>query len=575
MREPEPARPPVHLDHELRVQRLLEGVEDVVWRQAGHAGDHLQVEIAALDGCRGHARAGGFREPDEAPADHVPDPFGDAQAAQPAGLQAMPGGQQADQLAHEVRIALGLAVDGGDEVHRRVDPGHAGDEPADLALLEPGQGQVGGRRLTEQLGQGAAQRVAAVHLDVPIGADEQEACVGQLAGHEPEQQQARLIGPVEVVQDDDQATWCGRRPQAGGHRVEQAEAGHLRVQLGGRPPGPSQMGQLGQELGQLGHLRAELGGDLRRRAVGGVGAQRLAPGPVGGGAGPFTAATPGHPSLPGPGLGAELLGDAGLADAGLTGDEHQLTLAAQGAVERGAKLHLFGASTDEGHPVGVLGALGQGRRGSGQVGMDDREDVLRPRQPLQQMRPDVDQAGAFRELVGDQLGRGPRQQDLAAPAKRPQPGGPVERLPEVVPVAQLRLAGMQGRPRRERDPRRPPLPFQGPLERQGRGHRVTRPHEDRQGGVSLTLGLDQPALVGGDRSGDQHLMPGEGGAHGGPVTLPQRRRPLDVGEQEGQDALGEPGSLPAGVAHELLHVPVQIVPAREAYLDGALSRRRG
>jgi hypothetical protein len=78
--------------------------------------------------------------------------------------------------------------------------------------------------------------------------------------------------------------------------------------------------------------------------------------------------------------------------------------------------------------------------------MGDREHVLGPGQPLQQVRADVDQAGALRELVGDQLGGGPRQQDLAAPAQGPQPGRPVEGLPEVVPVAQLGLAGVQGPP---------------------------------------------------------------------------------------------------------------------------------
>jgi hypothetical protein len=74
-----------------------------------------------------------------------------------------------------------------------------------------------------------------------------------------------------------------------------------------------------------------------------------------------------------------------------------------------------------------------------------------------------------------------------------------------------------------------------------RGHRVAGPGEDRQGRVPLALGLDDPAAAGGHGRGDQLLVAGQGGAHGGAVTLPQRRGPLDVGEQEGQDALGELG----------------------------------
>jgi hypothetical protein len=72
----------------------------------------------------------------------VPDPLGNPRGTQPAGLKALLGGQQADQLADEVGVALGLAVDGDHQVHRRVGPGHAGDEPADLAPLQAGQGQV-------------------------------------------------------------------------------------------------------------------------------------------------------------------------------------------------------------------------------------------------------------------------------------------------------------------------------------------------------------------------------------------------------------------------------------------------
>jgi hypothetical protein len=99
--------------------------------------------------------------------------------------------------------------------------------------------------------------------------------------------------------------------------------------------------------------------------------------------------------------------------------------------------------------------------------MGDREDVLGPGQALEGMRPDVDQGGTVRELVGHQLGGRPRQQDLAALPERPQPGRAVERLPEIVLVAQLGLAGVQGGPGRERDRFRPPLPVEGQLHGQG------------------------------------------------------------------------------------------------------------
>jgi hypothetical protein len=539
--EPEPARSPLQLGHEPRVHGLLEGVEDDARRHAGDPGDHIQVEVASLDRCRGQARVGGLREPVEPPADHMAYPFGNTRSLEPARLQAMLGGQQADQLADEVGIALGLVVDGGDEVGRRIGPGHPGDEAADVAAVEAGQRQVHGCRLPEQLGQGAAQRMPPIDLHVAVGADDQQARVGQLPGDKAEQQQARPVGPVQVVEDEDQPTTRGRRVQAGGHGVEQAEPGHLGIQLGGRPWRPLQVGQLGQELPQLGHLPSQLGGDLRRWAAGGIRAQRLTPGPVGGCARPFAAAPPRHPGLPRACLGAQLLGDAGLADPGLAGDERQPALAAEGAVEGGAELGSFGAPADQGDPVGVLGALGQDRRGSGQVGMHDREDVLGSREAPEKVRSDVDQGGPFRKLVDHQLGRRPGQQDLAAPTQRPQPGRPVEGRPEVVAVAQLGLPGVERGPGRQGDRLWPARWEEGPLQAQGRGHGVACPEEHRQGRVSLTLPLDEPAGVGGDRAGDQRLMPREGGTHGGAVTLPQGCGPLDVGEQEGQDTLRELG----------------------------------
>jgi hypothetical protein len=212
-----------------------------------------------------------------------------------------------------------------------------------------------------------------------------------------------------------QAAGRGRRPQAGGHGVEQAEPGHLGVELGRGPPGPFQLGQLGQELPELADVRAELGGDLgrrHRRAAPAARASTRAPPPLPG-------SGPRPPWLTSAGLGADLLGQARLADPGLAADEDQLALAAQGAVERGPELGPLGAAADEGHLVRVLGPHGQGRQGSGQLGMGDREDVLGPGQALEGMRPDLDQGGTVRELIGHQLGGRPRQQDLAALPERP------------------------------------------------------------------------------------------------------------------------------------------------------------
>jgi hypothetical protein len=252
------------------------------------------------------------------------------------------------------------------------------------------------------------------------------------------------------------------------------------------------------------------------------------------------AAAPDHPGLPGSRVGGELLGDAGLADAGLAADQHELTLPAERTVQRGVQRRPLGATADEGQPVGVLGALGDQRRRRGEVRVRQREDVLGPRQSLQRVRADVDQPGAVRELVGHQLGRRPRQQDLAALTERPQPSGPVERRSVVVAAAQLGLAGVQRGPRGEGDGAGPAFRDQQLLEGQGCGRCVACPREDREGRVALSLGLDQPPRVGGDGPGDERLVLGEGGAHDPTVPLPEGRGSLDVGQQEGEDAFRKP-----------------------------------
>ena len=72
-----------------------------------------------------------------------------------------------------------------------------------------------------------------VQLHVSVGADHQDAAVAQAAGEVLKQQQARLVCPVNVVQDQEQ--WIGRGgvDEEGGDRLEQAVAFGLRLLLRG------------------------------------------------------------------------------------------------------------------------------------------------------------------------------------------------------------------------------------------------------------------------------------------------------------------------------------------------------
>ena len=104
------------------------------------------------------------------------------------------------------RNGHGAAVDGDEEVL------HADD-------VEAGEAQVGDRRAALEAGQGVGQRVAAVDLGRPVGADGQgRPAVG--AGDALEDRDRLGVGPVEVVEHD-------RRPAAVEHLADEL-AGHAR-----------------------------------------------------------------------------------------------------------------------------------------------------------------------------------------------------------------------------------------------------------------------------------------------------------------------------------------------------------
>src|SRR4051812_31596286 len=102
--------------------------------------------------------------------------------------------------------------------------------------------------------------------------------------------------------------------------------------------------------------------------------------------------------------------------------------------------------------VAVEGA--QGRELGGQVGRYDLEHPLRADEVAQAVLTQVTQADAGRKLITDQFPGGGGEQDLAAVSGRAQAGDAVEGRAEVVAVAQLGCAHMEGRPHTQGDHRR-------------------------------------------------------------------------------------------------------------------------
>ena len=149
-----------------------------------------------------------------------------------------------------------------------------------------------------------------------VGRDHEHAGEIRVTHEMAEQPKGRAVGPVEVL-DDEHERRIGQPGQRGRDRLEEPELrGDVAVGLvvGG-----------GLAVDQVGEHQSERRGE--RRALGGVGplhhlAQDLHDGLVVG-AGLGIAMSHEHADPAALGVGAELLGERGLADAGRARDEHE------------------------------------------------------------------------------------------------------------------------------------------------------------------------------------------------------------------------------------------------------------
>ena len=101
-------------------------------------------------------------------------------------------------------LPAGLVVNRLGELGRRtVDARGELDVLGDPPRVEPAQRHPAYSLDAEQLAERLGQRVVAPELDVAIGADQQEAAVCQAPSDKSQQQQRRLVGPVQIVEDED------------------------------------------------------------------------------------------------------------------------------------------------------------------------------------------------------------------------------------------------------------------------------------------------------------------------------------------------------------------------------------
>jgi hypothetical protein len=111
---------------------------------------------------------------------------------------------------------------------------------------------------TDQLGHTPRQRVLATHLNVSVCAEDHQRAVAYLAGDKLQQQQGRGVGPVEIVEDQNERLRPGGTVQEGCDVIERAESRLLRSERGKHWEVRQQCADLRDELGDVGRSRTQL-----------------------------------------------------------------------------------------------------------------------------------------------------------------------------------------------------------------------------------------------------------------------------------------------------------------------------
>ncbi len=199
-----------------------------------------------------------------------------------------------------------------------------------------------------QLGQQGPQRVAAVEVVRPVRGEHREPATGRPARRplqdspaeqEPQQVTGGLVGPVQVLQDQQQRGDVRQLGQQGGHALEQPQP----RPRGGAPVTPVVRIAAEQPVGD--RMRGQHGGEP---LVGGQHSEDLGERQIRQAHVAQVDAVPGEDDRPGRGgPPGDLVQGPGLADPGVPGDQHGARLTGAGALQYAGETREFGLATDE------------------------------------------------------------------------------------------------------------------------------------------------------------------------------------------------------------------------------------
>ena len=164
-----------------------------------------------------------------------------------------------DQLLGEERVAIGSPRDGVDQGRPELIARDHADHLDQLIALEPGQVDPFDPRLAFGLGQPAGQRMTAVQLVAAEGRDDEQALVPPGAGEEGQQVAGRAVGPVRVLDDEQDRVGVAETAEEPQDALED--------------PDLEPVGLAGRDRARVGHAR-ELGNEPRQLGQAGPGGRR-------------------------------------------------------------------------------------------------------------------------------------------------------------------------------------------------------------------------------------------------------------------------------------------------------------
>jgi hypothetical protein len=183
-----------------------------------HGAERLEIELPPEDRRQAQRLLGGRGQPADARLDGHADALGDAQLRQAGGLPAAGLVLQAavvhQRLAHffdKEGVALSLAVDQRHEFVLRRAGEHRLQHFGGLGARQAGELEALAQALAVELVQQVAQGERFAQLHLAVGQRQQQAQLGEVARQAARQGQGAAIGPMHVLQDDEQRGAAGER----------------------------------------------------------------------------------------------------------------------------------------------------------------------------------------------------------------------------------------------------------------------------------------------------------------------------------------------------------------------------